>query len=112
MRPLWLHFLLLVNPKTAIMKNPLSKKIIPILVIMLAITAAFATNASIRSNGIKPILIQGYIRNNPVGTDCIASVMCADVVNNICTVNGQPGGIQVWGKNSAGRCIVELYKIP
>lgn len=94
------------------MKNSLSKKIIPLLVIVLAITAAFTTHASIRSNSIKPVLIQGYIRNNPLGTDCIASVMCADVVNNICTVNGLPGGIQVWGKNSSGRCIVELYKIP
>ncbi|WP_298152193.1 DUF6520 family protein [Flavobacterium sp.] len=94
------------------MKNSFSKKIIPILVIVLAITGAFATNASIRSNGVKLALIQGYIRNNPVGTDCIASVMCADVVNNICTVTGLPGGIQVWGKNSAGRCIVEVYKIP
>lgn len=91
------------------MKNYTLKKVIPLFVVLLSVFTALATS---KPETAKLTLIQGYIRSNPLGTDCVQSIMCSDVVSNICTVNGQPNGIQVWGKNAAGRCIIELYKIP
>lgn len=52
--------------------------------------------------------IQGYIRLNPMGTQCEASVKCADDFGPLCTV----GATQVWGKTGGvdSPCTVELKR--
>ena len=82
------------------------------LAILLAVGGAFGTYAMNREgNNAKLANHQGYIKNNPLGTSCTQSVMCSDVVFNLCTVNGLPTGTQVWKKNAQGRCVDEVYKI-
>lgn len=81
------------------------KIIIPIAIIALAITGALTTQAM---NSSSFVLVQGYIKGNPQGTACQASIWCSNTGNQLCMV----GTTQVWGKDSFGRCILEVYKAP
>ncbi|MNS54948.1 hypothetical protein D3C72_877690 [compost metagenome] len=81
------------------------------LAILLAVGGAvgtYAMNHSVSKGTLAPV--QGYIKNNPVGTSCTESITCSDQVFDVCTVNGLPTGTQLWKKNGEGRCILEVYK--
>jgi hypothetical protein len=91
------------------MKNYTFKKLASSFFIVLSISTAFVNGYP---KTAKRTIIQGYIRNNTQGTICQQAGLCADVVSQLCTVNGLPGGTQLWGKSAAGMCTIELYKIP
>lgn len=73
--------------------------------VALAIAGAFTTHAMNKSS---LVLVQGYIRGNPLGTACQVSIWCSTTGNQLCMV----GTTQVWGKDAAGKCILEVYKVP
>lgn len=73
-------------------------------ILALAIAAAFTSHAMNKSS--KLTSIQGYVRLNPEGTVCNISIWCSDSPGPLCML----GTTQIYGKNSAGRCIVELYR--
>jgi len=90
------------------MKTSFFKKILPMLAILLAVGGAFGTYA-MNHSGSKGTLapVQGYIKNNPLGTSCTESVMCSDQVFDLCTTST---GTQLWAKNGQNRCVTEIYK--
>lgn len=81
------------------------QKFIPMAFLALGMVGALSS-FTMRPESKKAINIQGYLRVNPLGTQCNASVMCADDFGPICTV----GSTQVWGKDAAGNCVVELKR--
>jgi hypothetical protein len=50
--------------------------------------------------------IQGYVKANPMGTVCNSSLLCNDLGGQICSI----GSTQIWGKDTMGNCVVELYR--
>lgn len=80
-------------------------KITSISFLVLAIVAAFSSHAMSRTS---LALVQGYIKGNPNGTICQVSILCSDTGGQLCRV----GTTQVWGKDSSGRCILEVYRAP
>lgn len=88
------------------MKN--FRKVIPMAVFALAIVGAFTTNAMTRNSKVVNS-VQAYIRANPQGTTCNISNQCSDIPGPVCMLGGTT---QLWGKDSAGKCVVELYHFP
>lgn len=83
----------------------MKSKLISLTFIVLAIVGAFTTQAM--NNSVASMTsIQGYVRGNPLGTVCSASIWCSDVDGPIC----MSGTTQIWGKDHSGRCIVELHR--
>ncbi len=87
------------------MKTMISR-IIPVAAMLLATAGAIGTHAMERQ-ARSSALHDGFIRGNQLGTVCTLSNMCSDQEGEICTV----GSTQLWGKDGAGRCVVERYKI-
>lgn len=92
------------------MKTNFVKQVVPVAVFALAIAGAFTTHAmNERSRTIAPV--QGYVKLNPQGTSCEQHDMCSTInTGNICTVGLVPSGAQLFGKNSAGQCSVQIYR--
>lgn len=91
------------------MKTSFFKNIFPALAIMLAVGGAYGTyamNQTKSTSGAFP----GYIKNNPSGSNCTLSTQCTDVIAELCTVNADPTGIQLYGLQD-GACTVEVYRI-
>lgn len=87
------------------MKTKKVKFVIPVVAFMMAIGAAFATNAS-SSQEVSNYSWQGYIHNGP---NCVSSIQCKPSGLQICTVEGST---QVFGMNQAGtKCNRILYKL-
>lgn len=80
-------------------------KFIPMAVLALGLVGALSSFESKDSK--LTTNIQGYIRLNPMGTQCESSIKCSDEPGPLCTV----GATQVWGKAfSDGPCTVELKR--
>jgi hypothetical protein len=92
------------------MKTSFLKKMIPVAFFALAIIGAFSTHA-MEVNQKATTTHDGYIKLNPLGTECEISTMCSEIENQLCTVGGLPGNAQLWGKNANDRCVVELFRI-
>lgn len=75
-----------------------------LVIVALALGAAITSHALNKS--IKTTIIQGYINTNPLGTICVASILCSDELGPICTT----GINQVYGKNASGICNIVLYR--
>ena len=78
--------------------------IIPLLTLLSVLfvkTVQVGTHDSFSSN------VQGYINQNH---SCHASDECSSSGTEICTVGNILGGTQLFGKSSAGLCIIVLYK--
>lgn len=73
--------------------------VMPLLVAVFAISAAFATQSSAKEEFPS---VQGYI-NTPV--PCTLSKRCGNTQGPVCTYNGD----QLFGKNSANDCSHILY---
>lgn len=54
--------------------------------------------------------IPGFIKANPLGTQCSTSLMCADDSGPLCTSGAAGTGVQIFGKNASGNCVVELFR--
>jgi len=91
------------------MKTVFFKKVLPLVVVLFAIGAAFTTSAMGHKEA-KAGNFVGYIKLNPAGTECQASTMCSDVEAELCTVNNSSSGAQLW-QFTGGRCITKAYRV-
>lgn len=86
------------------MKKSIVKMILPIAVFALAVTAAFASH---RENAVNKAALtpqQGWLNQEGV---CNQSIMCDTEGEVLCrNITNQ----QLFGKNEAGDCTVELYR--
>ena len=82
-------------------------KFVPMAVLALGLVGALSSFTTSKDSKLTTN-IQGYIRLNPMGTQCEASVKCADDFGPLCTV----GATQVWGKTGGidSPCTVELKR--
>lgn len=53
------------------------------------------------------INIPAYVQQNPLGTQCTSSLMCADDGSVICT---SATGVQIWGLDASNKCVVKLFR--
>ncbi|WP_149207346.1 DUF6520 family protein [Flavobacterium johnsoniae] len=93
------------------MKSKFAKQVLPVAVFALAIAGAFTTNAmNQRSKAATPA--QGYLKLNPQGSNCQEQDDECQIENtgNVCTVDLNPTGAQLFGKNSAGNCVQTIYR--
>lgn len=89
------------------MKNKLCSIFVPVF----AISGALVSNAMKKPfSSSRVVYVSGYIRSGPAGTTCQYGGLCSTTANQLCTVEGVPGGTQLWGKSAVGVCIIELYK--
>jgi len=60
-------------------------KFIPMAVVALGLVGALSSFTT-RNDGKDTVNIQGYVKGNPQGTVCTASIMCSDDAGPLCTV--------------------------
>jgi hypothetical protein len=86
------------------MKTRIVKMVLPMAVFALAITGAFASHAENVAKK-KPAPIQGWLQ---VAGACNQSIQCSNTGNMLCKTTSNQ---QVFGKDEAGDCAVELYRL-
>ncbi|WP_269225225.1 DUF6520 family protein [Flavobacterium eburneipallidum] len=86
------------------MKTSIVKMILPMGVFALAVTGAFASHTVNVAKKAAPAPIQGWVQ---VAGACNQSVQCSNTGNILCKTNANQ---QVFGKDEAGDCAVELYR--
>ena len=74
-------------------------------VFALAITGAFASYAANVATKAAPASIQGWLQ---VAGTCNKSIPCSSTGNMLCKTTANQ---QVFGKDEAGDCAVELYRL-
>lgn len=92
------------------MKTTFLKKVMPVVLLVVAFVGAFSSNA-MNKRAERSTNVQGFVKLNPLGTECDTPEMCSTIEDEICTVGNVTGATQLWGKNDNDRCIVELYRI-
>lgn len=81
-------------------------KFIPMAALALGLVGALSS-FTVNKDSKLTTNIQGYVKLNPMGTQCESSILCADDFGPLCTV----GTTQVWGKATPnGPCTVELRR--
>ena len=81
-------------------------KFIPMAVLALGLVGALSS-FTVNKDAKLTTNIQGYVKLNPMGTQCEASILCSDDGIQLCTV----GTTQIWGKvNGTGPCTFELKR--
>jgi hypothetical protein len=91
------------------MKTKLSQLILPMLVIVFAVTSAFTTHAENKSKNVA--LVTGYIQHIGAQQPCEASNQCSTVTSaTFCKVGQIATNPRLWDKNANDECIVPLYK--
>ncbi|MXN91692.1 hypothetical protein GR160_10685 [Flavobacterium sp. Sd200] len=90
------------------------KNLVPIAAMAIATIGAYATQHTSESPTAFITYADGFVKGNDLGTVCNNSTRCMVDDGPICTVtaSGPNFGQQLWGKTAAGRCTVELHKIP
>lgn len=86
------------------MKTSIVKMVLPVAVIALAVTGAFASHAMNNAKKGASAPVQGWLRINGM---CNQSIQCNDTGNVLCKTTSNQ---QVFGKDAAGDCNVELYR--
>lgn len=86
------------------MKKRIVKMVLPMAVFALAITGAFASHAENVAKK-KPAPIQGWLQ---VAGACNQSIQCNTTGSMLCKTSSNQ---QVFGKDEAGDCAVELYRL-
>jgi hypothetical protein len=86
------------------MKKRIVKMILPMAVFALAITGAFASHAENVAKK-RPAPIQGWLQ---VAGACNQSIQCNTTGSMLCKTSSNQ---QVFGKDEAGDCAVELYRL-
>ena len=81
-------------------------KFIPMAVLALGLVGALSSFTVSKDSKKLTINIPAYVQQNPLGTVCTSSLMCADDGTDICT----SGSVQIWGKNGSGNCVVKLFR--
>lgn len=86
----------------------MKKVILPALVVVLAATSAFTTEAASKKS---VSIVAGYLPHNPEGTDCEQKNNCSDVnTGTLCRVGQAPSGQQLFIMNSNDECLRTGYK--
>lgn len=90
------------------MKTEISKMILPMAVIAVAVAGAFSSNAMNKNSKVFAPK-QGYTHTSP-SSACNISNMCSDIGTDFCTVGVEE--VRLWGKTTpeATTCNVPLYK--
>ncbi len=86
------------------MKTSIVKRILPVAAIALAVTGAFAFQAENVAKKSAPAPIQGWLQ---VAGACNQSIQCNSTGSMLCKTSSNQ---QVFGKDEAGDCAVELYR--
>lgn len=82
--------------------------ILPVLVIVLAVTSAFTTEAASKS---RVAIVEGFLPHNEQGTDCEQKDDCSDVnTGTLCRVGQVSAGQQLFIKNANDQCLKTGYK--
>lgn len=82
--------------------------ILPVLVIVLAVTSAFTTEAASKS---RLAIVSGFLPHNPEGTDCEQKDDCSDSnTGTLCRVGQVPTGQQLFILNANDQCLRTGYK--
>jgi len=91
------------------MKTKFFKLILPLLLVVVAVTSAFTTSAS--SAGSDAALVIGYLQTESTHTDCDEVEMCSTInTGAFCRVGQQDNNPRLWDFNSANKCEQVLYK--
>jgi hypothetical protein len=86
----------------------MKKVILPALVIVLAVTSAFTTEAASKSS---LAIVAGYLPHNPQGTDCEQKDDCSDVnTGTLCRVGQVPSGQRLFILNANDACLRTGFK--
>lgn len=87
------------------------KVILPVLAFTLASAAAVSTNEAKIKESKKTVFFSGYIQN-PTPKDCLPiSVNCTTVNTGQACMSNETTPRQVWDKNDANACSVNLFKV-
>ncbi|MDL2145073.1 DUF6520 family protein [Flavobacterium tructae] len=86
----------------------MKRVILPVLVIVLAVTSAFTTADALK---IKQALVEGYIAHNAEGTDCELIEECSTInTGAFCRVGQVPSGQRLYIMNDDDHCLRIGYK--
>lgn len=86
------------------------KVILPVLAFTLASAGAVSTNEAKIAESKKTVLISGFIQN-PSPANCLpVTVDCGQTIGATC-MTSEAIPRQVWLKNAANACSVNLYKV-
>ena len=90
------------------------RSFVPVAAMAIATIGAYATKHKEESPKALITYQDGFVKGNDLGTVCNNLTSCMVEAGPICTVtaSGANFGQQLWGKTAAGRCTVELHKIP
>jgi hypothetical protein len=91
------------------MKTKIPQFILPMLVIVFAITTAFNTNASTSSKKATA-LVTGYIQHIGAEEPCEASSDCDTSGATFCRVGQVATNPRLYDKNANDQCVIPLYK--
>lgn len=86
----------------------MKKAILPVLVIVLAVTSAF-TRAVASKNRVT--LVPGFLPHNIEGTNCEYIEDCSTTnLGTFCRVGQVPTGQRLFGLNANDECLLTVYK--
>lgn len=91
------------------MKTRIPQFILPMLVVVFAITTAFNTNASASSKKTTAI-VTGYLQHIGEEEPCEESNECSTSGVTFCRVGQVATNPRLWNKNANGQCVIPLYK--
>lgn len=87
------------------------KVMLPVVAFALASAGAVSTNKAKVDEAKKPLLLNGFIQN-PSPTNCLeVSVDCTPVNTGQTCMSSEAIPRQVWKKNAANACNLNLYKV-
>jgi hypothetical protein len=87
------------------------KVILPVLAFTLASATAVSTNEAKIKESKKTVLISGFIQN-PNPSNCLSvQVDCTEVNTGQTCLSSEATPRQVWKKNAANACNVNLFKV-
>lgn len=88
----------------------MKKLIVPMLVVVLAVTSAFTTDFS-KNSKEDATIVKGHRKLNPQGTECAISNDCTTINTGVfCRVGNVPAGQQLWDMDEDDKCVLTLYK--
>lgn len=86
----------------------MKKVILPALVIVLAVTSAFTTDAASKKSAS---IVSGYLPHNAQGTDCEEKNNCESTnTGTLCRVGQVASGQRLYIMNDNGECLKTGYK--
>ncbi|WP_456866776.1 DUF6520 family protein [Galbibacter sp. BG1] len=94
------------------MKTDFLKKLLPVMIMAIAVIGAFTTHAMETKAEIVAIE-NGYVQLDPAGAQCeldMETACTSTITNELCTVDYRPSGNQLFKKDESGNCTIQLYR--